>query len=86
MRLKKISSVLLVLFAPAFILIFISTRGCKHNFKELDYFGLAENYTFFDSQGKKHSTEEFKDYTVLINVYSLHVLMIVLFLFIILTI
>ena len=67
-RLKKISSVLLVLFAPAFILIFISTRGCKHKFKELDYFGLAENYIFFDSQGEKHSTEEFQDYTVLINV------------------
>ncbi|MBB79234.1 MAG: hypothetical protein CL844_09570 [Crocinitomicaceae bacterium] len=66
--LKKVFFTLIVLLGPALILIFISTRGCKHMFKELDYFGLAENYTFFDSKGNKHSTEEFKDYTVLINV------------------
>jgi len=67
-RLKKVFSILIVLIGPALILIFISTRGCKHKFKELDYFGLAENYTFFDSQGQEHSSEEFKDHTVLINV------------------
>jgi cytochrome oxidase Cu insertion factor (SCO1/SenC/PrrC family) len=66
-RVKRILIILLLL-GPAFILILISTRNCSHNFKELDDFGLAENYAFVDAQGLKYTAEDFKEYSVLINV------------------
>jgi len=55
-------------FGPAFILVFISTRNCSHNFKQLDDFGVANNYAFIDAQGVEHTAEDFKEYSVLINV------------------
>ena len=66
-RTKRILAILL-LFGPAFILVFISTRSCHHKFKELDDFGQADNYSFVDAQGKKHTAAEFDEYSVLINV------------------
>lgn len=66
-RTKRFLAIFL-LFGPAFILIFISTRSCNHKFKELDDFGKADNYAFVDAQGIKHTADEFKDYSVLINV------------------
>ena len=64
---KKILAILLV-FGPAFILICIATRSCSHNFKELDDYGVADNYAFIDAQGIKHTVDDFKEYSVLINV------------------
>ena len=49
---KRILAILLV-FGPAFILIFIATRSCSHNFKELDDYGVADNYAFIDAQGSQ---------------------------------
>jgi hypothetical protein len=54
-----------LLFGPAFLLIFISSRGCEHKFKELDDFGALTSYNFVDSKGKQHSYKEFKNKVVL---------------------
>ena len=57
----------LILFGPALILIFISTRGCTHKFKVLEDYGEVASYTFVDGEGKKHSTSDLKGNIVLIN-------------------
>lgn len=64
---RKVIFAFLLLFGPAFILIFLSTRGCEHKFKELDDYGVAANYSFTDVKGKQRSSGEFKDKIVLIN-------------------
>lgn len=56
---------LLLLFGPALLLIFISTRGCEHKFKVLEDFGKMPNYTLTDSKGKKFTNESFKDKIVI---------------------
>lgn len=56
---------LLLLFGPALLLIFISTRGCEHKFKKLDDYGKVETVRFTDVNGKEHSTDSFKDEIVL---------------------
>ncbi len=57
----------LILFGPAFILVFIATRGCNHKFKELGDYGKAINYTFTDAEGVKHTYDEFEDKVVLVT-------------------
>jgi cytochrome oxidase Cu insertion factor (SCO1/SenC/PrrC family) len=57
----------LILFGPALILIFISTRGCTHKFKILEDYGAVAPYSFIDGEGKKHSTSDLKGNIVLIN-------------------
>lgn len=57
----------LILFGPALILIFISTRGCTHKFKVLEDYGKVASYTFVDGEGKERSNKEFKGNIVLIN-------------------
>lgn len=59
--------IFLILFGPALILIFISTRGCNHKFKVLEDYGAVVPYTFVDGEGKKHSTADLKGNIVLIN-------------------
>lgn len=59
--------VFLILFGPALILIFISTRGCNHKFKILEDYGAVAPYSFIDGEGKKHSTSDLKGNIVLIN-------------------
>lgn len=59
--------VTLLLIGPASLLIFMSTRGCEHKFKELDDYGKLVNYTFEDAEGKKHTSKEFEGETVLIT-------------------
>lgn len=49
-----------LLFGPALFLIFISTRGCQHKFKQLDDYGKVPAYSFTDAAGKKYSPESFK--------------------------
>ncbi len=57
----------LILFGPALILIFISSRGCTHKFKVLEDYGEVASYTFVDGEGKNHSTSDLKGNIVLIN-------------------
>lgn len=59
--------VFLILFGPALILIFISTRGCNHKFKVLEDYGTVAPYSFVDGEGKERSTSDFKGNIVLIN-------------------
>jgi cytochrome oxidase Cu insertion factor (SCO1/SenC/PrrC family) len=58
---------ILVLVLPAFLLVFISTRGCEHKFKELPDYGKAISYSFEDVNGKVYHASDFKDQVVLIN-------------------
>lgn len=58
----------LLLFSPAFILVFIGTRSCNHKFKVLDDFGPAHAYSFVDGQGAKRSANDFKGHVVLVSV------------------
>ena len=66
-RTRKLLAVVL-LFGPAFILLFIATRGCDHKFKELADYGKATDYVFTDANGEQHSSEDFKDQVVLVTV------------------
>lgn len=65
-KLRKVLGFLLV-FGPALFLIFISTRGCKHQFKTLDDYGALKTYSFTDSKGKNRTSEEFKDEIIIIT-------------------
>jgi len=65
-RMKGIYA-LLLLFGPAILLIFISTRGCEHKFRELDDYGKGTNYSFVDAYGKKYTQKDFKDNVVIIT-------------------
>ncbi len=56
-----------LLFAPALLLLFISTRGCEHKFIELEDFGKGANYSFVDANGLKHTQDDFKDNIVIIT-------------------
>jgi cytochrome oxidase Cu insertion factor (SCO1/SenC/PrrC family) len=64
--LKKVIAMLL-LIGPAFLLVFISSRGCQHKFKELEDYGAISNYSFVDAQGKNYSSKDFKDQVVIIT-------------------
>lgn len=64
---KKVIFAFLLLFGPAFLLVFISTRGCEHKFKVLDDFGAAVNYSFTDANGKKYTSKDFEGEIVLIT-------------------
>ena len=70
-RTKRIIA-FLILFGPAFILVFISTRGCDHKFKVLDDYGAAERYEFVDAFGTTRSFKDFDNQVVLINVLQPH--------------
>jgi cytochrome oxidase Cu insertion factor (SCO1/SenC/PrrC family) len=63
----KVLLAFLLLFGPAFLLIFISTRGCEHRFKKLDDYGLADNYKFIDARGKKYTAKDFEGDIVIIT-------------------
>lgn len=65
--LKQKLLVIVLLFSPAFILVFISTRGCSHQFKQLDDFGVATNYTFTDAKGNEHSYKDYSDQVMLVT-------------------
>ena len=57
----------LLVFGPALLLIFIGTRGCEHNFKELDDYGAAVPYSFVDASGKKRTYKEFENTIVIVT-------------------
>lgn len=56
---------LILLFGPASLLIFISTRGCDHKFKELEVMGEMTPYTFKTVDGSTKSYKDFKGNVVL---------------------
>ena len=58
---------ILILVLPAFLLVFLSTRGCDHKFKELPIYGKAIDYKFEDGSGNKFSSKDFKDQIVVIT-------------------
>ena len=57
----------LLVFGPALLLIFIGTRGCEHNFKELDDYGAAVPYSFVDASGKQRTYKEFENTIVIVT-------------------
>ena len=63
----KVVYAFLLLFGPALILIFLSTRGCEHKFKQLDDYGAAVEYEFHDAREKKYTSKDFQDKVVLIS-------------------
>lgn len=65
-RIKVIFSYLL-LFGPALLLIFISTRGCEHKFQTLEDYGKAIDYKFTSANGKNYKSSDFKDEIVIIS-------------------
>lgn len=65
-RLKVVYAFLL-LFGPAFLLIFISTRSCEHKFEELPILGKQVEYSFVDAYGKKHTSKEFRGEIVIVT-------------------
>ena len=65
--LKQKLLVVLLLFGPAFVLVFISTRGCEHKFKQLDDFGAAKNYSFVNAKGETKNSNDFSDVSVLVT-------------------
>lgn len=56
---------LLLLFGPALILIFISTRGCEHKFKELDDYGPIPTFSLTDARGKVYTNNSFQNKIVI---------------------
>ena len=64
---KKVAIAFLLLFGPAFLLVFFSTRSCDNRFKELEDFGQAKPYSFIDAQGKQRSSKDFEGDIVLIT-------------------
>lgn len=63
----RVGIAFLLLFGPAFLLVFFSTRGCENKFKQLDDFGQAKSYSFVDTKGKKHTSKDYKGDIVLIT-------------------
>lgn len=63
----KVLGAFLLLFGPAVLLIFISTRGCEHKFKELDDYGVVESFQFKTADGKTHNSSELEDKVLLVN-------------------
>ncbi len=57
----------LILLLPAFLLVFLSTRGCNHKFKELPDYGKAVDYKFVDSRGKSFTSKDFEGKVVVIT-------------------
>lgn len=69
-RIKGLLAIFL-LFGPAFVLIFISTRGCEHKFKQLEDYGQAINYSFTGIEGNEYTAKDFSDKIVLVNTLQL---------------
>lgn len=63
----KVVYAFLLLFGPALLLIFISTRGCDHKFDRLDDFGKANDYAFTDALGRSFTQKDFKGKIVLVG-------------------
>lgn len=56
----------LLVFGPALLLIFIATRGCDHNFKNLDVLGKLPKYQFIDVTGRVRTSKEFENEVIML--------------------
>lgn len=56
----------LLVFGPALLLIFIATRGCDHNFKNLDVLGKLPKYQFMDVTGRVRTSKEFENEVIML--------------------
>jgi len=63
----KVALAFLLVFGPASLLVFISTRGCEHKFKELDDYGKVVDYLITDARGKEYRSKDFQGDIVLIT-------------------
>jgi hypothetical protein len=63
----KVALAFLLVFGPAFFLVFISTRGCEHKFKVLDDYGKASDYVFTDARGRTFNSQDFSGDIVLVT-------------------
>jgi hypothetical protein len=63
----KVFYVFLLLFGPALLLIFISTRGCQHKFKTLEDYGAASDYKIISDEGRSYTSRDFKGDVVLVT-------------------
>jgi hypothetical protein len=63
---SKIVAVLILLL-PAFLLVFLSMRGCDHKFKELPDYGKIADYSFTDANGIQYTSDSFKGKVVVIS-------------------
>lgn len=64
---RRVGLAFLLMFAPAFLLIFISNRSCTHKFKKLTDYGEVKEYSFVDANGKTRSSKDFKGEIILIT-------------------
>jgi cytochrome oxidase Cu insertion factor (SCO1/SenC/PrrC family) len=64
---KKALLALLLVLAPALILILISSIGCEHRFQKLCDFGAVKTFTFVDADNKTRTLSEFKNDILLIT-------------------
>ncbi len=64
---KKVILAFLLLFGPAFLLVFIASRGCEHKFKKLEDFGAAVNYSFKKPDGGLLKSNDLKGNIVLVT-------------------
>ena len=64
---KKAILALLLVLAPAIILVTFSFMGCEHKFQKLEVFGKVKPFTFIDADNKIRNSSEFKNDIVLIT-------------------
>jgi hypothetical protein len=64
---KKAILALLLVLAPAIILVAFSFIGCEHKFQKLEVFGEVKPFTFIDADNKIRNSSEFKNDIVLIT-------------------
>ena len=64
---KKAALALLLVLAPAIILVAFSFIGCEHKFQKLEVFGEVKPFTFIDADNKIRNSSEFKNDIVLIT-------------------
>lgn len=64
---KKVGFAFLLVFGPAFLLVFFATRSCDNRFKVLDDFGAAVEYTFTDADGRQRSAKDFRGDIVIVT-------------------
>jgi cytochrome oxidase Cu insertion factor (SCO1/SenC/PrrC family) len=64
---KKALLALLLVLAPAIILVAFSFIGCEHKFQKLEVFGVVEPFAFIDADNKIRNSSEFKNDILLIT-------------------
>lgn len=58
---------MILLFAPAILLIIIGTRSCQHKFTKLDDYGKIQPFSFVDAKGDTVSSKELEGKILLLT-------------------